>query len=173
MEKSKASPVCLQTAAKIGPSVDFVDGFVADELFQNEGGSLPTDAPQTEKAAVKPGPEQMPQIGVQRADVRRFYRQVQQVFADFHQGLCTLRRGIDAAKKLLPRGLDRRGEKRKVQFIRVFQIVRCGTVKGFLVWSEFTGEHLVKPNALDRVHRGIGIDDFLGEGGLRGFATLR
>ena len=78
-----------------------------------------------------------------------------------------------AAKKFLARGLDRCGEKRKIQFIGVFQVVGCGTVKGFLVWSEFAGEHLVKPNALDGVHRGVGIDDFLSEGGLRGFAPLR
>ena len=32
-------------AAKVGPTVDFVHRFVADQLFQNEGGSLPTDAP--------------------------------------------------------------------------------------------------------------------------------
>src|ERR1700730_6662420 len=110
MKKGKAPPVCLQATAKVGPSVYFMHRFIADQLFQNKSGSLPGNAPQTKKSSVKPGPEQMPQIGVEWADIGRFGRQVQQVFADCHQGFCAPRRGINTAKQYLPWWLDWSGK---------------------------------------------------------------
>src|ERR1700730_8825982 len=55
----------------------------------------------------------------------------------------------------------------------IFQIVRCCLAKGRGIGRKFTAEYLVKSNPLYIVHRSVCVDDFLGKGRLRRFATLR
>ncbi len=66
MEEGEAAAVGRQAAPQIVPAMDLVDRLVCDQLLQHRGRRLPVDAPQFEKAAIEPGGEQMPEVGVEQ-----------------------------------------------------------------------------------------------------------
>lgn len=60
-ERIKAPVLRCEPAAQILEIVDPVDGFVADDFFQDMRGRRPVEAAEHQEAPVEPGIEQVPE----------------------------------------------------------------------------------------------------------------
>ena len=106
MKKREAAAVGLQAAAQVRPAVDFMHGFVADELFEDQRGGLPTDALETQESAIEPGSEKVLEVGVERVEIRAIGLHGEQMLPQSDQSLGAAGGRIDAAKQFLARRFD-------------------------------------------------------------------
>ena len=70
MKKGEAAAVGFEAAAQIGPAVDFMHRFIADEFFEDASRSLPADSFEAQETAIKPGSEKVPEVGIERVEIR-------------------------------------------------------------------------------------------------------
>jgi hypothetical protein len=57
MKKSETTAVGFETPAQIRPAGDFMDGFVVNQLFEDDRRCTPVDPLELEKAGIEPGAE--------------------------------------------------------------------------------------------------------------------
>ncbi len=108
MEERKAAPVRrIDAPAQVVPVLDLMHRFVADDLFQDQRGGPPIDAPQHQEAAIEPGREEMHEILVHWREVFAVRHRVHQVFAHRDQRRGAAGRQIEPAEQLLPARLGR------------------------------------------------------------------
>ena len=110
VKEGKAAAVFPQAAAQVIPAVDLVYRLVIDNFLQHHRRRRPVDAAQLQEALVKPGDEQVAQIGVDRPQRGVFPQQRQHMPAQGNQGPGTVRRHIDAPEQFLSRRLHRPGQ---------------------------------------------------------------
>lgn len=106
MKKSEAAAIGFETAAQIGPAVDFVDRLVVNKLFEDERGGLPTDAFEAQKAPVEPGFEEVAEVGIECRVMRCVGGMAEQIPAKGDESFGAMGSSVDAAEKLLARWLD-------------------------------------------------------------------
>ena len=112
VEEAEAAPVGCKAAAQVIPALDLVDGLMGDQLLQHRGRRLPVYAPEFEKAAIEPGPEQMTQVGVERLQARLTAQVSEQILAHGHQRRSAALRHVHSAQQFLTGRLGRLGELR-------------------------------------------------------------
>ena len=81
MKERKATAIILQTTAQIVPAADFVDGFVADELFEQRGGRVPIDPRDAQESGIKPRLQQVMKIVIHLLEFAIFRQRIQQSLA--------------------------------------------------------------------------------------------
>ena len=173
MEEGEAAAVGFEATLQIRPSSDFVHGFVANQLLQNGRGSLPTDAFEAKEAAIEPGTEEVLKVGIEHAEILATGRRFLHMFAQCHENFGAARRGVDAPEEFLSRRFDGGGEPGELERVRRFVVVGGGAEDGGFVRRKLAAEHGVELGACDLGHGLVDGDDFLREGGLRSFSSLR
>src|SRR5712691_10170358 len=113
--------------------MELMNGFIADQLLQEQSRGLPADALQAQEATVEPRPEQMLEVRVEGVEVRSVARESEQIFPQSDQRLHGTRRGIDAAKQFLPGRLDGGGKRCKIlRAGRALVLCGCTTDGSFI-----------------------------------------
>src|ERR1051326_3762052 len=105
MKESKATPVIGQTPVQVVPSPNFVHGFIRNELFQDEGRCLPTDAFQLKETAVEPRLEQMQHVTIDCPEVRMVRQYAAKILTHRHNRGSTIRSHVQHSEEFLTRGL--------------------------------------------------------------------
>ena len=106
MEEGEAAPIGrIEAAAQVVPPLDLVHRLIADDLVEDRRRRVPVDAAQNEKAAVEPGVEQAPQVGVNGGERRIGRRYPQQVVAHADDLVRGAGREVETAEELDPRAL--------------------------------------------------------------------
>src|ERR1051326_662489 len=104
MKESKATPVIGQTPVQVVPSPNFVHGFIRNELFQDEGRCLPTDAFQLKETAVEPRLEQMQHVTIDCLEVRMVRQYAAKVLTHRHNGGSTVGAHVHPSQESRPWG---------------------------------------------------------------------
>ena len=173
LKEGKATPVGFQTAAQVGPAVDFVDRFVLDELFQRQRRGVPANPFQAQKSAVEPGTEQVFQVRVHHAELGMRVEVAQQIAAQGNQGIGSGGRGVDAPEQFLPRRFGGRLQRRRRGRAWTVPVGLDGALDGVAVGAEIQRQHLEKSELLRAVHRPVLFEDALRQHGLRRLTALR
>ncbi len=145
VEERITAPVRIEPIAQVGPRMDRMDCLVSDQLFEQRGRRLPSDALELQEPDVEPRGKPGLQLSVQRREFLVFIQKTQQVRPQVNQELRALRQcielGHDAharrtqrrAQRGLRIPLARRPERRAIGFI--------GRGDGLRIGSELAGDH--------------------------------
>ena len=119
MEEGKAFPVGRQTTAEIFPALNFMNSFIADQLFKDGCRRVPVDMTQFKETTVKPAGQQMLHIGIERFKIAVVFQNPDQGFTHIDNRPRATRCHIDLAQKFLTDRFGRLGQSRKVGLGRV------------------------------------------------------
>ena len=103
MKEAVAAAVLFEPAAKIGPSLDLVDRLIFSRLFQNHRRSMPVNALQDQKSAIKPGCEKMRKIGRNWLPLDVLANVSKQIGAHLNQGMRAARYCVQTPEQFLTR----------------------------------------------------------------------
>src|SRR5712691_8362885 len=98
MKERETTPVIGEAPLQVVPSADFVYRLICDELFQNVGRRLPTDALELQEAAVEPRLEQVQQVGIDGLEMGMVYEHAEQILAHRDDGRGAVRSHVQQAE---------------------------------------------------------------------------
>src|SRR5213593_3689587 len=107
MKERETTPIIGETPVQVIPSPDFVYRLVLDELFQNEGGRLPTNAIDSQETPIEPRSQEVHHVVVDRPEMRVFSEHAEKILTHQDDRRCTVWSHVQQTEQLLTRGFRR------------------------------------------------------------------
>src|SRR5882672_7708894 len=107
MKERETTPVVGKAAPQVIPSPDFVYRLVLDELFQNDGGRLPTDAFDAQETPIEPRSQEVHHVTIDGPEMRMVMEHAEKILAHRDNGGGTVRSHVQQTEQVLTRGFRR------------------------------------------------------------------